>query len=43
MGHSSLKMILERYYSHIQNYQRDDGKAFMENVFSTSVANQQVG
>ena len=25
MGHASLKMILERYYSYIKNYQRDDG------------------
>jgi len=33
MGHESLKMILEKYYSHIQNYQRDDGGAFMEKVF----------
>ncbi|WP_163336117.1 site-specific integrase [Desulfopila sp. IMCC35008] len=33
MGHESLKMILEKYYSYIQNYQRDDGTAFMENVF----------
>lgn len=33
MGHESLKMILERYYSHIRNYQRDDGNSFMENVF----------
>ena len=33
MGHESLKMILERYYSYIRNYQRDDGGAFMENVF----------
>ena len=34
MGHSSMKMILERYYSHIRNYKRDDGRAFMENVYS---------
>ncbi|BHH85767.1 hypothetical protein LA52FAK_40560 [Desulforhopalus sp. 52FAK] len=33
MGHESMKMILERYYSYIRNYQRDDGAAFMENVF----------
>jgi len=43
MGHSSLKMILERYYSHIQNYQRDDGRAFMENVFRGREPEQQVG
>lgn len=33
MGHESLKMILEKYYSYIRNYQRDDGGAFMEKVF----------
>jgi len=27
MGHESLKMILERYYPYIKNYQRDDGSA----------------
>ncbi|MGA9179175.1 MAG: tyrosine-type recombinase/integrase [Desulfobacterales bacterium] len=31
MGHESLKMILERYYSYIKNYQRNDGSAFMNN------------
>ncbi len=37
MGHESLKMILERYYSYIKNYQRDEGSAFMENVYYPSV------
>jgi len=37
MGHESLKMILERYYSYIKNYQRDDGSAFMDNVYHPSV------
>ncbi len=37
MGHESLKMILERYYSYIKNYQRDEGSAFMENVYNPSV------
>jgi hypothetical protein len=27
-------MIHERYYSYIKNYQRDDGKAFMDNVYN---------
>jgi hypothetical protein len=27
-------MTYERYYSYIKNYQRDDGKAFMENVYN---------
>jgi len=28
-------MIHERYYSYIKNYQRDDGMAFMENVYTS--------
>jgi integrase len=43
MGHDSMKMILENYYSHIKNYQRDDGSAFMENVFLPRQEVQQVG
>jgi len=35
MGHETLQMIHERYYSYIRNYQRDDGSAFMENVYNT--------
>ncbi len=38
MGHVNLKMILEHYYSHIKNYQRDDGAAFMKNVYDPNVA-----
>jgi hypothetical protein len=34
MGHETLQMIHERYYSYIKNYQRDDGKAFMDNVYN---------
>ena len=26
-------MIHDKYYSHIKNYQRDDGSTFMENVY----------
>lgn len=37
MGHESLKMILEHYYSYIKNYQRDDGSAFMEKVYNPSL------
>ena len=37
MGHSSMKMIFEKYYSHIQNYKRDDGQAFMENVYAPTL------
>jgi len=34
MGHETLQMIHERYYPYIKNYQRDEGKAFMENVYN---------
>ncbi|MBF0477216.1 MAG: site-specific integrase, partial [Deltaproteobacteria bacterium] len=37
MGHVSLQMILEKYYSYIKNYQRDDGNSFMQRVYQTSV------
>jgi integrase len=33
MGHETLQMIHERYYSFIKNYQRKDGSAFMENIY----------
>ncbi len=36
MGHETLQMIHEQYYSYIKNYQRDDGKAFMENVYNNA-------
>ena len=41
MGHESLKMILERYYSYIKNYERDDGLAFMEKVYGPSQNHQE--
>jgi len=34
MGHETLQMIHDRYYSNIKNYQRDDWSAFMNNVFN---------
>jgi len=37
MGHETLQMIHERYYSYIKNYQRKDGSAFMENVYQPSL------
>lgn len=43
MRHESLKMILRNYYSHIQNYQREDVSSFMENVPSPREPKQQVG
>ena len=34
MGHNSLKMIYEHYYSYIKNYQSEDGQEFMERVYN---------
>ena len=36
MGHQTLQMIHERYYSHIKNSQRGDGSAFIEKVYNPS-------
>jgi integrase len=43
MGHSNLKMIHERYYSYIKNYQRDDGAAFMANVYAARTGESKTG
>ncbi len=37
MGHETLKMILERYYTYIKNYEREDGQAFMDKVYNPSI------
>jgi hypothetical protein len=37
MGHESLTMIHAKYYSHIRNYRRESGGAFMDNVFNSWV------
>lgn len=37
MGHVNLKMIHESY-SYIKNYQRDEGTAFMNNVYDPNAA-----
>jgi len=34
MGHTSLKMIYEHYYSYIKNYQSEDGQKFMGRVYN---------
>ena len=36
MGHETMQMIYERYYSYIKNYERDEGAAFMTNVYGPS-------
>ena len=33
MGHTSLKMIHEHYYTYIKDYDRVEGKVFMEPVY----------
>jgi len=37
MGHETMQMIYEKYYSYIRNYERDEGSAFMEKVFNSPV------
>ena len=41
VGHTSPKMIFERYYSYIKNYQSDDGLKFMERVYSPIMGNSE--
>jgi AraC-like DNA-binding protein len=36
MGHETMQMIYERYYSYIKNYERDEGSAFMTNAYIPS-------
>jgi integrase len=36
MGHETMQTIYEKYYSYIRNYQRDEGSAFMGNVYNSS-------
>jgi hypothetical protein len=36
MGHETMQMIYERYYSYIKKYERDEGAAFMTNVYGPS-------
>jgi len=37
MGHETMQMIYEKYYSYIKNYERDEGSAFMKHVYSPVV------
>jgi len=34
MGNETMQMIYEKYYSFIKNYERDEGSAFMDKVFT---------
>jgi len=34
MGHTSLKMIYDHYYTYIKQYDRDEAKIFMEKVYN---------
>ena len=36
MGHETMQMIYEKYYSYIRNYERDEGRAFMDKVFNST-------
>ena len=33
MGHETMQMIYEKYYSYIKSYEKDEGSAFMQNVY----------
>lgn len=37
MGHETMQMIYEKYYSYIKSYERDEGSAFMQNVYGSAV------
>jgi integrase len=37
MGHETMQMIYEKYYSYIKSYERDEGSAFMQNVYAPAV------
>jgi integrase len=39
VGHTSPKMIFERYYSYIKNYQSEDGQKFLERVYNPIMEN----
>lgn len=34
MGHTSLKMIYDHYYTYIKGYERDEGQVFMDKVYN---------
>jgi len=42
MGHETMQMIYEKYYSYIKNYERDEGSAFMKHVYSPVVEKNEV-
>jgi hypothetical protein len=33
----NLQMIYEKYYSYIRNYEREEGSAFMQKAFNSSI------
>jgi integrase len=37
MGHETMPMIYEKYYSYIKSYEREEGSAFMQNVYGPAV------
>ena len=40
MGHETLQMIFDRYYSYIKIYNGTEGDAFMNGVYSTVVTTE---
>jgi integrase len=41
MGHTSLKMIYDHYYSYIKDYQSEEGQKFMERVYNPIMAKEE--
>lgn len=41
MGHETMQMIYEKYYSYIKSYGRDEGSSFMEKVYNAPVTEDQ--
>jgi integrase len=37
MDHTSLKMTHDHYYTYIKGYERDEGKIFMDRVYTPSI------
>ena len=41
MGHTSLKMLYDHYYSYIKDYQSEEGLKFMERVYNPIMAKEE--
>lgn len=39
MGHETLAMIWNRYYSYLGQYDQDEGSSFMDNMYRAGIDN----